>query len=111
MSKETLSERQKLILSLVVQEYVGTAKPVGSKRLVDKYKLDLSSANFLDTLCYGLGHMVNMTIHRVIDNQRLHSLFSFFSLILATFHMKRMTFGRDWIQKNPDLLPEDRSER
>lgn len=39
-----LSERQKLILGLVVQEYVNTASPVGSQNLVNKYKLDISSA-------------------------------------------------------------------
>ncbi|TAK12780.1 MAG: heat-inducible transcription repressor HrcA [Anaerolineae bacterium] len=39
-----LSERQKLLLGLIVQEYVETAQPVGSTRLVEKYKLDFSSA-------------------------------------------------------------------
>jgi heat-inducible transcriptional repressor len=41
---EELSERQKLILTLVVHEYARTADPVGSKTLVDQYKLDMSSA-------------------------------------------------------------------
>ncbi len=40
----TLTERQKLILGLLVQDYVETANPTSSKRLVEKYKLDLSSA-------------------------------------------------------------------
>ncbi|MEK6255901.1 MAG: heat-inducible transcriptional repressor HrcA [Chloroflexota bacterium] len=40
----TLSERQKLILGLVVQEYVDNAKPIGSKHLVELYDLDMSSA-------------------------------------------------------------------
>lgn len=44
MSTFELSERQKLILGLVVQEYVDTATPVGSKVLVEKYKLEFSSA-------------------------------------------------------------------
>ncbi len=39
-----LSERQKLILTLVVHEYTRTAQPVGSHHLVDHYKLDMSSA-------------------------------------------------------------------
>jgi heat-inducible transcriptional repressor len=39
-----LSERQKLILGLVVQDYVEKALPVGSKHLVDHYGLDFSSA-------------------------------------------------------------------
>lgn len=41
---ERLSERQKLILGLVVQDYVASAQPVGSKHLVDHYGLDVSSA-------------------------------------------------------------------
>lgn len=44
MSASDLTERQKLILGLVVQEYVDSANPVGSSRLVKKYNLDLSSA-------------------------------------------------------------------
>jgi heat-inducible transcriptional repressor len=39
-----LSERQKLILALVIREYVEATQPVGSKRLVDDYNLDMSSA-------------------------------------------------------------------
>jgi heat-inducible transcriptional repressor len=41
---EMLSERQKLILGLVIQEYVESAQPVGSKSLVRRYSLDISSA-------------------------------------------------------------------
>ena len=40
----SLSERQKLILALVVREYVNSAEPVSSRTLVENYKLDLSSA-------------------------------------------------------------------
>ena len=39
-----LTERQKVILSLVVHEYVRTASPVGSKNLVKQYHLEYSSA-------------------------------------------------------------------
>lgn len=39
-----LTERQKLLLGLIVQEYVETAQPVSSKRLVEKYNLEFSSA-------------------------------------------------------------------
>ena len=39
-----LTERQKLILGLVVQDYVEAAQPVGSRHLVDHYGLDVSSA-------------------------------------------------------------------
>lgn len=39
-----LTERQKAILMLVVRDYIDTAQPVGSQRLVERYHLDLSSA-------------------------------------------------------------------
>jgi heat-inducible transcriptional repressor len=41
---EQLSERQKIILALVIRDYIETAKPVGSERLVKDYKLDFSPA-------------------------------------------------------------------
>lgn len=44
MTAKKLSERQKLILGLVVQEYVERAKPVGSMHLVRQYGLDVSPA-------------------------------------------------------------------
>jgi heat-inducible transcriptional repressor len=40
----TLTERQETILALIIHEYVDTANPVGSKRLVNKYNLGVSSA-------------------------------------------------------------------
>lgn len=39
-----LSERQKLILALVIRDYIDTAQPVGSQRLVEHFGLDFSSA-------------------------------------------------------------------
>jgi heat-inducible transcriptional repressor len=39
-----LNDRQKLILALVIRDYIETAQPVGSKRLVEAYDLDFSSA-------------------------------------------------------------------
>jgi heat-inducible transcriptional repressor len=39
-----LSERQKIILALVIRDYIETAQPVSSKRLTDYYGLDVSSA-------------------------------------------------------------------
>ena len=45
-----LSERQKVILSLVVHEYVRTASPVGSKSLVNAYHLDYSPATVRNEL-------------------------------------------------------------
>jgi heat-inducible transcriptional repressor len=39
-----LSDRQKLILALVIHDYIDTAEPVGSKTIVDRYDLGVSSA-------------------------------------------------------------------
>ena len=39
-----LTERQVQLLKAIVEEYVATAEPVGSKALVEKYKLDISPA-------------------------------------------------------------------
>ncbi len=44
MSDKQLSERQRLILGLIVQDYVDNGKPVSSTRLVGDYELDMSSA-------------------------------------------------------------------
>jgi heat-inducible transcriptional repressor len=45
-----LSERQKLILALVIREYVDHVKPVGSERLVEDYELHFSSATVRNEL-------------------------------------------------------------
>ncbi|MFM8322330.1 MAG: heat-inducible transcriptional repressor HrcA [Chloroflexota bacterium] len=45
-----LSERQKFILALVIRDYIETAQPVGSARLVDHYGLDVSSATVRNEL-------------------------------------------------------------
>jgi heat-inducible transcriptional repressor len=42
--KTDLTDRQKLILALTIQEYTKTAQPVASNRLLENYGLDLSSA-------------------------------------------------------------------
>ena len=42
--KMNLDERKKKILSSVVEDYIESAEPVGSKTLVEKYHLDYSSA-------------------------------------------------------------------
>ncbi len=39
-----LTDRQKLILTLIIHEHILTAQPVGSKTLVEKYNLAISSA-------------------------------------------------------------------
>jgi len=39
-----LSERQKTLLLLIIRDYIDTAQPVGSRRLVERFRLDLSPA-------------------------------------------------------------------
>src|SRR5512136_2937322 len=39
-----LTERQRLLLALIVRDYTETAQPVGSARLVEHYKVNMSSA-------------------------------------------------------------------
>ena len=39
-----LTERQRTILILLIRDYIETAQPVGSKRLVERFHLDLSPA-------------------------------------------------------------------
>ena len=40
----TITNRQETILALIVREYIETSRPVGSKRLLDRYSLGVSSA-------------------------------------------------------------------
>lgn len=47
-----LTERQKLILALVIREYVESTQPVGSKTLVDAYNLDFSSATVRNEMSF-----------------------------------------------------------
>lgn len=50
MNVTGLSDRQRLILALVIRDYIETAQPVGSQRLVDQYGLDYSSATVRNEL-------------------------------------------------------------
>jgi heat-inducible transcriptional repressor len=45
-----LSERENLILALVIHDYIESAQPVGSKNLVERYSLDFSSATVRNTM-------------------------------------------------------------
>jgi len=44
MPMQNLTERQKTILLLIIRDYIDSAQPVGSKRLVERFHLDLSAA-------------------------------------------------------------------
>lgn len=48
-----LSDRQKLILKAIIEEYIDTGEPVGSKALTDRPYLDFSSA----TIRYDMQHL------------------------------------------------------
>ncbi|MEA3349163.1 MAG: heat-inducible transcriptional repressor HrcA [Chloroflexota bacterium] len=47
-----ISERQKIILALVIQEYVQQVQPISSKRLVDNYHLEYSSATIRNEMAF-----------------------------------------------------------
>ena len=47
-----LTDRQKLILTLIIHEHIRTAQPIGSKSLVDKYNLAMSSATVRNEMAY-----------------------------------------------------------
>lgn len=44
MNMNNLTERQKTLLLLIIRDYIDSAQPIGSKRLVDHYSLGLSTA-------------------------------------------------------------------
>jgi len=45
-----LTDRQKFLLTLVIHDYINTAQPVGSNHLVERYRLDMSSATVRNEL-------------------------------------------------------------
>ena len=47
---EALSDRQELLLGLLIREYVETAQPVASKSIVDRFNLGVSSATVRNEL-------------------------------------------------------------
>jgi len=52
MLEGKLSDRQKLILKAIIEDYVDTGEPVGSKSLMDKPYLDFSSATIRNDMQY-----------------------------------------------------------
>ena len=49
---EKLTTRQQKILSLIIHEYIRSAEPIGSNRLVSDYNLDLSSATVRNEMAF-----------------------------------------------------------
>jgi heat-inducible transcriptional repressor len=54
-----LTERQRTILLLLIRDYIETAQPVGSKRLVERFHLDLSPATVRNEMSAltGMGYL------------------------------------------------------
>jgi heat-inducible transcriptional repressor len=50
MMIETLSDRERSILQAVIESYIATAEPAGSRRLVKVYDLDISPATVRNTM-------------------------------------------------------------
>lgn len=50
MSFENLSEREQAILRVLIDHYISTAEPVGSRVLANRYPLQLSSATIRNTM-------------------------------------------------------------
>ncbi len=44
MNMNNLTERQKTLLLLIIRDYIDSAQPIGSQRLVERFHLDLSAA-------------------------------------------------------------------
>ncbi|MDD2921523.1 MAG: heat-inducible transcriptional repressor HrcA [Anaerolineales bacterium] len=44
MNMKNLTERQKTLLLLIIRDYIDSAQPIGSQRLVERFHLDLSPA-------------------------------------------------------------------
>ena len=67
-----LTERQRTVLRAVVEDYVMNAVPVGSKALVDRYRLFVSSATVRSAMAelemLGLLHIpAPAACHRILD--------------------------------------------
>ncbi len=50
MEFERLTERERTILQAVVEAYIETAEPTGSRRIVQRYDLDISAATVRNTM-------------------------------------------------------------
>lgn len=68
-----LSERQEVVLSLIVREYIRTVQPVGSKTLVENFDLGVSSATVRNDMValeqYGLIYAPHTSAGRVPTKQ------------------------------------------
>lgn len=66
---DQLSERQEYILGLMVRCYIETGQPVGSKTLVERFNLDVSSATVRNELAlldeYGYLHQMHTSAGRI----------------------------------------------
>ena len=75
MADEILSKRNKQILTSLINEYILTAEPVGSRRIAKKYSIDLSSATIRNVMSdleeMGLLHKPHTSAGRVPTEKAL----------------------------------------
>jgi len=50
--EETITERQKRILAIIIRDYIENAQPVGSQRLVEAYGVDASPATVRNEMAF-----------------------------------------------------------
>ena len=69
MDKVILGERNKHVLTSVINEYILTAEPVGSRKLSKKYNINLSSATIRNVMSdledMGLLHQPHTSAGRI----------------------------------------------
>ena len=75
MDNELLSQRNKQILTSLINEYILTAEPVGSRRIAKKYNISLSSATIRNAMSdleeMGLLHQPHTSAGRVPTERAL----------------------------------------
>ncbi len=50
MKRDTLTDREETVLRAVVDAYIDSAEPAGSRRIVRQYELDVSPATVRNTM-------------------------------------------------------------
>ena len=95
----TLTERQRTILKLIVQEYVASGRPVGSKTLTERYPIGVSPATIRNEMVelelerFGLTPVAHKDVDALSSGQR-----------------KRLGLARVAVQERPVVvLDEPRS--
>jgi heat-inducible transcriptional repressor len=102
-----LTERQKLILSLVIHEYSRTAIPVGSQALVTRYNLDISSATVRNELAalteFGLLRQPHTSAGRVPTEEGYRYFVSRLTRAIDLPDATRRTISHQFYQMRNDV--------